>query len=143
MTWTRDFLAGVAELLAADGVAEWREAGAYTPSETGIYLRALPSAPARAIALAHYDVDPTLFGHGTQGLQVRCRGTENPSVADDLADAVYGSLHGRRDVDLREVFAAMIWRQSHSPLPADSGGRWQTTSNFYALTTRASAHALS
>jgi len=139
--WTQAFLHGAAERLAAAGAGAWKPDGSYAASDVGVYMQVLPTKPDRGIAIAHYDVDPSLHGHGVQGLTVRCRGTKDPTVVGDIADSVFDALHGLRAVMFRSVFVAVVWRQSHSPLGADGTGRWQTTSNFYALTTRQSPHA--
>lgn len=143
MGWTRDFLEGFAQVLETAGVADWDVEADYTADQVGIYLVGIPDGAPSGLALAHYVVDDTLHGHGVQGLQVRCRGTEDPRVAADLADAVFDALHGLTDAQLpgaAGITVAKAWRQSHAPIGTDSAGRWETSSNFYALTDRPQQH---
>lgn len=144
MTWTTSFLEGIAQLLEDAGVAAWDTAGKYAASTTGIYIVGIPDGAPSGIALARYTVDDTLHGHGTQGLQVRCRGTQDPRTAESLADTVFDALHGLTDHLLagpEAITVAKAWRQSHAPIGTDSSGRWETSSNFYVLTDRPQQHA--
>lgn len=132
---------GVAAHLDARGVGVWREAGGYTSGETPIVLRAFPSAPDRGIALATYaiDDDPTLSDSVT-GLQVRTRGTKDPRVVDDIADAVFDELQNLRDVTLGTVRIVQIRRTSSAPLGADGNGRWERVDNYRVDHHRPSPH---
>jgi hypothetical protein len=146
MGWTTDLLTGLAEHLAAAGVGTWRASGAYTAAETGIVIRGIPQTPDRLITLAPYPLD----GGGHRGmadhdtaLQIRLRGTEDPRVCDDLADAVFtalDSIGSAGPVDLGGVKVVDMWRQSYTSLGVDGNGRWERSENYYALAMRPTAN---
>lgn len=131
--WTSRLLTGLAEHLAAAGVGTWRVTCAYTANEVGIYIRAIPQAPDRIITLAAYPI-----GTARQGLadhdaavQIRLRGTADPRVVEDQADAVYELLDGARRLTLGGIPVQLVWRQSYTSLGDDTAGRWERSENYY------------
>lgn len=139
--WTSQLLTGLAEHLAAAGVGTWRANGAYAASEIGITIRAIPQAPDLIITLAPYVVaSPPGLADITQGVQVRCRGTADPRVAEDLADAVFDELDSAAGLTLGGIAVVQMWRQSYTSLGADTAGRWETSSNYYVQAMRPTAH---
>lgn len=147
---TTTVLTCLAQHLEDAGVGNWDPDGIYPTTTTGIYLKALPgteTSPDVALALTAYGVDDTPGWDEdadggrvvTIGVQVRARGTGDPRTVDDLTDAIYRALHGARDLTLGSdipVAVTLIWRVSLADLGPDDEGRWETTSNFYAHTTR-------
>ncbi|MFP8960036.1 minor capsid protein [Streptomyces nanhaiensis] len=143
MSHTTDLLAGLAELLAADGIGVWRESGVYTTSEVGITITTVPDTPDQIIALTPYSVDDT---SGTedivQGVQIRFRAGPDPRVVIDREDTVYSLLHMRGHFDLRGITVNLAWRQSAAWIGADGRGRQELTANYYLRTVRTSPHLI-
>lgn len=140
MTWARDLLLDIAEYLDAEGVGTWQAAGAYpdTPAAPPVYQWLLPDTPDEALALSEYGVDDTAHEHSVAGLQVRCRGTTDPTTVQDLSDAIYAALHRPRGVDLaRTGRCPRVLRQSHVPIGRDQVERWEIADNYYLLLGRA------
>lgn len=137
--WTSRLLTGCAEDLDAAGIGVWRPDGpAYAADETGILIRLIPQAPDRIVTLAAYPIggeDPGMADHDT-AIQFRLRGTTDPRVCDDLADAVYDLLHGARALTWGGIPIIRMRRQSYTSLGADSNGRWERSENYYLLTMR-------
>lgn len=132
--WTSRLLTGLAEHLAAAGIGVWRPDGPpYTADEIGIVTRAIPTSPDRIITLAPYAVGTALPGMAdhTQGVQVRCRGTQDPRVVEDIADAVFDRLDGVTRLTLGGIPVVQIYRQSYTSLGQDQNGRWESSSNYY------------
>lgn len=140
--WTSRLLTGLAEHLAAAGVGTWRPTGAYQPTETGIVIRAVPQSPDRIITLAAYPVATDLPGMAdhTQGIQIRCRGTQDPRVVEDLSDAIFDALDSLAGVVWGEIPVVQVWRQSYTSLGQDGNGRWETSSNYYCQAMRPTQH---
>ena len=147
---TTTLLTCLAQHLEDAGVGNWDPDGTYTTDTVGIYLKALPGTetdPDTALALTAYGVDDTpTWDEDTDGgravtigVQVRARGTRDPRVVDDLTDATYRALHNATGLTLgtdTPLPVALIWRVSLADLGPDDEGRWETTQNFYAHTTR-------
>ncbi len=130
--WTSRLLTGCAEHLHAADVGVWRASGAYQTNEVGIFIRAIPAAPDRIITLAPYVVaSPTGLADYTQGVQIRVRGTKDPRVAEDLADAIFDALDSAHGLFWGGIPIVQCYRQSYTALGADSNGRWETSSNYY------------
>jgi hypothetical protein len=131
--WTTNLITGIAELLAAAGVGEWRPSGpAYTADEVGILMRAIPQQPDRVITLSPYPVtSPVGMADIVQGVQVRCRGTTDPRVCEDLADTTFDLLDSASRLTLGGVSVVQIYRQSYTSLGQDGNGRWESSSNYY------------
>lgn len=139
--WTSRLLTGLAEHLAAAGIATWRPSGSYQASEVGIYIRAIPSSPDQIITLAPYVVasEPGL-ADVTQGVQIRVRGTKDPRVAEDLADAIFDLLDSASGLRWGGVPIVQAYRQSYTALGADANGRWESSSNYYVEAMRPTAN---
>lgn len=136
--WTSRLLTGLAEHLAAAGVGVWRPAGAYTAGEVGITIRSVPQSPDQVLTLAAYPIGSTLPGladHRT-AIQIRIRGTTDPRVCDDLADAVYELLDGASRLAWGGIAVVQVWRQSYTSLGDDTNGRWERSENYYLDTMR-------
>jgi hypothetical protein len=143
MGFTTEVLSGVAQLLAGNGVAEWKPPGTdpYLLDEAGIVLGVPTQQPAALIALAVYrtDDDPSL-SDSVVGLQVRVRGRDaDPRDADALADGVFDTLHGYRGYagSVRIVYARRV---STLPLGVDDNGRHERTDNYDLTVHRPSPH---
>lgn len=148
MGWTDDLLTGVAEHLAAHGVARWQPSGAYDPAGLPpITLRALPDQPDLAIALGDYtevDTEDAGLSDVTVGVQIRSRGTADPATVEGLADQVWELLHGARMVALgsapRLVHTSLIYRRSTALLGTDRTGRFERACNYYVTASRPNVH---
>lgn len=146
--FTVSLLTCLAQHLEDAGVGNWNPEGAYPTAATTtpavIYLKTIPGAgPDRALALTYYDVDSNAgLGDDIAGVQVRTRGTKDPTVVDELTDAVFDALHGVRMLTLgpERLPVALIWRTSHADLGQDANGRWESSSNYYAHVNRPTAH---
>lgn len=141
--WTTNLVEGMAALLAAAGAGTWSPGGTYTDGQTGITVGVIPQAPDRIICLSPYPVDdPPGLLDVTVAVQVRVRGTTDPRVVQDIADAVYDALHGAQPGQLGGVLVAQVFRQSASSLGVDQVGRWERSENYYVQATRPSHNAI-
>lgn len=131
--WTSRLLTGCAEELAAASIGVWRPDGpAYTTTEVGIVIRAIPLSPDRIITLAPYVVaSPTGQADYTQGVQIRVRGTKDPRVAEDLGDAIFDRLDSATGLTWGGIPIVQVYRQSYAALGADTNGRWEISHNYY------------
>lgn len=140
MTWTTDLLTAIAERLAAQGVGVWRPpAGPYTAGETAITFGRLPATPDRAIALAAYGVDQfaddPVNTDGTQGVQLRLRGTTDPRVVDQIADAAFDALQGWQNPAAGILLAT---RRINAAMGVDGNQRWERADSYHLLVHRPS-----
>lgn len=135
MSFTRDLLVGLAQMLDDHGAGTWRPTGAYQPGDlTPIVYGSVPASPDRVITLRAYDVDhdPTL-SDSVQGLQVRTRSPRaDPLAMDDDADAVFDVLHGLDHVELSTgVLIVLGERRSSTPMGRDKNEREERSDNYY------------
>lgn len=148
MGWTRNLLVGVAEELAARGIARWQPTGAYPLAGLPpVFLRTLPDDPDAAVALAAYG-DPDAEGAGglsdvVQAVQIRTRAA-TPDAVDDLADQIWDELHGAEMLRLgtgpAQIATTLIYRRSTALLGADPRGRYERTCNYYIQASRPTAN---
>jgi Bacteriophage minor capsid protein len=145
VAWTEDLLTGLAEFLAAHGVASWYPTGAFpaSPPHPPVALRTLPNAPDRAYSLDAYtevDTEDAGLSDVTTAVQLQSRGTKDPSDVDDVADAVWEVLHGARMLTLGSgaaaVHVSLIYRRSTARLGVDDHGRYERSCNYYVLASR-------
>lgn len=136
MTWTKQLLTTIAEHLHAEGVGRWIEpgTGTYAAGDIAITLGRLPTTPDRAIALAAYGVDQfaddPVNTDSTQGVQARIRGTTDPTVADDIADAVFHALQGWQN---RPAGILLCTRRINAPMGVDGNQRWERADSYHLL----------
>lgn len=149
MGFTVDLVTGLAERIAAAGIAQWNPAGVYAATLTTpvITQRALPDRPDRAIAITAYndtDTDDAGLSDVTALVQFRTRGTTDPRSVDDLADAVFDDLHGAWGLTLgtgpAAVHTSLIRRRSAALLGPDKHGRHERTDNYYVIASRPNAY---
>ncbi|PSJ29826.1 hypothetical protein B7P34_04765 [Streptosporangium nondiastaticum] len=141
MSYTTDLLDGLARLLHEQGVGTYRPEGVYLPGETAITVAVMPPAPDRAICLSAYAVaDSPVLTDTTTGVQVRTRAGADPREVDALDDAVYELVHASGPHLFGSVRVQLITRASGAPIGADSSGRMERTSNYYARAHRRAPH---
>lgn len=131
---TNRLLSGIAEYLAASGVARYDPSGIY--SATGlpaVFVGALPDTPAAALCLVCYDDsrvrddwNPDLF------VQIRSRaGTADPRPTDDLADQLFEVLHDRQHYVLPGGVRVQQSRRTLRTQPtADEAKRWSRADSY-------------
>ncbi|MER7206340.1 minor capsid protein [Streptosporangium sp. NPDC000239] len=142
MSWTTALLTAIAEQLHAAGAGVWRLNGpTYTEGETAIVFGRLPTEPDRAIALACYgvdqDADDPVNTDGTIGVQLRIRGTKDPRVVDDIADACFDTLQGWT---APAAGILLMTRRIQAPMGTDGNGRWERADSYRLLTHHPTTH---
>lgn len=143
MGLSSDLTSGVAELLAAHGVAQWQPSGAY-PTTVGlpcVFIGVMPPAPDRAIVLTPYPVTAGAQGEDSIiGLQVRTRwGGAHPNPVDDLDEKVYQLLHNLTG-HIGPVPVTHCLFQSGASLGQDGAKRWSRSANYYLSIPRPTPH---
>lgn len=142
MSFTKTFLTGVATHMAANGIGVFNPTGIYTPTQNGIVFSLVPQDPPRVITLTAYDVDHDPDQSDTTlGLQVRIRGTEDPTVAEDQADQLFDLFHGAHNYELPSG-TTVVQSSSRTRVSGgqDENRRWSTIQNFYFDLWRPSPH---
>ncbi|WP_440100024.1 minor capsid protein [Streptosporangium sp. H16] len=143
MSWTRDLLTGLAELLAAAAVGDWIPSGMYADTQTAITIGGLPAKPDEAVTLSVYGIgqagDDVEQADSSVQVQVRMRAKSDPRVVDDLADGVFDALHGLSNVRLSTgVLVLLVRRTIVAPLGRDSSGRWERADSYDLMVHRPS-----
>lgn len=142
--WTSRLIAGLAQHIADAGIGVWRPppGAAYAAGEVGILDRAVPPVPDRVITLAMYPVGQAYQGLAdvTVGVQIRTRGTTDPRVCDDLADALYDLLDSASGLRLGGIAVVQLYRQSYASLGQDNNNRWERSDNYYVDAMRPTAN---
>lgn len=134
MGYENDIVEAVAELLEVEGVAEWDADGMYAATGgPAIFIQAYPEIDRPVVTLSPYPVqaanDPN---DSTLGLQVRTRSPgRDPRPTNDLDDAVFRALHGRRGVSLAGYRITQILFQSGASMGQDGSERWGRSANYY------------
>ncbi|MEU1674092.1 minor capsid protein [Streptomyces roseifaciens] len=133
MTYTVDLLDGLARHLHDAGLGVYRPDSPYAEGETAITIAATPPAPDRVICLSAYPVTSSAaLTDTTTGIQVRTRAGLDPREVDALDDRVFNVLHGSGPYTWGEARVQLIYRASAAPIGADSTGRAERSSNYYA-----------
>ncbi|MGD3112632.1 minor capsid protein [Streptomyces sp. YGL11-2] len=141
MSYTADLLDGLARLLHEQGVGIYLPSGRYAPDETAITVATTPPTPDRIICLSAYPVtESPQLTDTTTGIQVRTRTGPDPRDVDALDDAVFDVLHGSGPHAWGAARVQLLYRASAVPIGADSAGRMERSSNYYARAHRAARY---
>lgn len=133
MGYTVDVFDGVATLLAGAGIGTYHPDGsAYTDGQTGIVYKAMLPTPDRLIVLTPYTLTDEPEDNLSQlGLQVRCRGTQDPRDVDNLADSAFELLHNLKDVWFGSVHVIQLLRKTSVSMGQDDLKRWDRADGYY------------
>jgi hypothetical protein len=127
-----DLLDGIAKLIAAAGIAAYDTTGSYLPTDTAIYIKAVPPTPDRIVTLTAYGVDDNAtLPMSRMGVQVRVRGTKDARDVDDLGDSIFQILHGLVHTTFGSVSADQILRKQSVTLGVDDSKRWSRADTYY------------
>lgn len=132
MSYTADFLTGVATDLNTASIGIWRPAGGYMASETAIAMSRMPADPDRAICLTAYTID--MYPDqavATLRLQVRSRGNRNaPLDATALDEQTLAYLQGLQNRLYGTCQVNHVLLFSSIPMGADDLDRWEISTNY-------------
>jgi hypothetical protein len=142
MSWTATVAHGLAEYLAAAGIAVYRPNGIYRDDETGIVIGAVPADPVRLVVLTPYPLsDDVDQADSVLGLQVRIRSANgDPREALDLVDAVFDELHGATHLDLAGALVHLAERTASAPMNRDESGRYEHADTYQLTAHRPTPH---
>jgi len=142
MSWTTTLVHGLAEYLAAAGVAVYRPTGVYHDDEVGIVIGVVPVSPPRVVVLTSYPLsDDVDQADSVLGLQVRARGaSSDPREALDLVDAVFDALHGAAHLDLAGALVHLAERTASLPMGRDQSGRYEHADTYQLTAHRPTRH---
>lgn len=136
-----DILDGVARYLAARGH------GTYDPTgRTGtVFIESLPSTPDVCVVLTIYDDGAeadTRLGYDDVPVQVRVRGTTDPRVSRQLAQAIRSELHGLGETVLPDGTYLLLARatQAAAGLGVDDNRRHEHVVNLRLHVRSVTAH---
>lgn len=129
---TNDLIGGFANLIAAAGIATFSPTGTYTAGQTGIFFKIVNPTPDRIVTLTAYQIDddPTL-PQSRFGVQVRCRGTQDPRDVDELGDSIFDIMHGLTQRTFGSSTLIQCMRQSSITLGQDDLKRWDRADAYY------------
>lgn len=142
MSWTATLAHGLAEYLAAAGIAVYRPTGIYHDGETGIVIGTVPASPPRVVVLTPYPLsDDVDQADSVLGLQVRARGASgDPREVLDLVDAVFDALHGATHLDLAGALVHLAERTASLPMGQDQNSRYQHADTYQLTAHRPTRH---
>ena len=135
------FAEGIAQLIAAEDIAEWDSTGNYTADQVGTVIAVMPTEPDGIVSLTPYPISDTLFTDDSViALRVHLRGSADPRPVLQRNDQIFDLLQGLRGVEVGGAYVVVMWRQS-SLLPVqDANQRWEISTVFYARVNWPSQH---
>lgn len=127
-----DLVDGIATLIAKAGIAVYSTTGTYTAGQTGIFFKIVNPTPDRIVTLTAYLITDNLsVPLARYGVQVRCRGLQDPRDVDELGDSISQLLHGLTNVTFGTAHIIQAFRQSSVTLGQDASKRWDRADAFY------------
>lgn len=131
--WTSDLLRGLAQYLADAGIGVvYSSTVPYQPWDTGVFFKALPTGPDRAVAVTAYSaIDEPKISLTSVRVQFWFRGKVNDSLdVDDLGDAVFSAVQGLEHRQFGTAHVVQALRVSSIQLGADGSKRSERSDNY-------------
>jgi hypothetical protein len=132
MSYAKDLLTGIAQMISDTSIAVYRPAGAYGAAENAIVFGVWPQAPDRCIVLNYTPmVLATMIPMERGLLEAHVRGAPgDPFDAGETADAVRDLLHGVRSRTFGATNVIQILHRNSVPLVQDSNRRMEQVEQF-------------
>lgn len=136
-----DLLTGLAELLAAESIGNWSPDGIAPAGRPTITLRQTPASPDETITLnAYLETADVRLTDSMTAVNLRVRGTRDPSSCSAVAGAIYSALHalGRATLGTApdQVMVTDVQYRSAVQVGPDQNGRHVRSLNYYVLHNR-------
>lgn len=132
MSYAKDLLTGIAQLISDTSIAVYRPAGAYGAADNAIVFGVWPQAPDRCIVLNYTPVTLATMIPMERGiLEVHVRGAAgDPFDATETAAAVRDLLQGIRSHALGSANIIQILHNNSVPLVQDANRRFEHVETF-------------
>jgi hypothetical protein len=117
--------------------------GAYSTDGGDIFIEAMPTGPDEAIAVTEYPggEPDSRIPFDEAKVQIRCRGTADPSVSRTKANAIYADLQGLTRATLPGGTRLMLAVATPpAPMGRDQNGRYEYVVNVRAQIGRPTTH---
>ncbi|MCP1414406.1 hypothetical protein [Paenarthrobacter sp. A20] len=133
MSYEKDFLTGIAQMIADNGIATYKPSGAYSAGQTGIVFGGWPQVPDRCLTLNYTPVtDQTMSAFGRGILDIGFRGAPgDPFGPSDIAVPVFELIHGMRQHTLGTAEVIQILRDHVAPMETDGNRRNKRFDLYY------------
>ncbi|MFJ4286404.1 minor capsid protein [Paenarthrobacter nicotinovorans] len=132
MSYVKDLLTGIAELIADSSIAVYKPNGVYGAAETGIVFGVWPQSPDRCVVLNYTPVNLATMIPMERGiLEVHVRGAQgDPFGASDTAAAVRDLLQGMTAKPLGSSNIIQVLHNNSVPLVQDANRRFEHVETF-------------
>jgi len=132
MSYARDLLTGIAQMISDSSIALFRPNGVYSAAENGIVFGGWPQSPDRCVVLNYTPVRLGTEVSMEKGLlEAHIRGGFfNPSSATDTATAVRDLLHNTRNKPLGTANIIQLLHNNSVPLVQDGNRRYEHVEVF-------------
>ena len=132
MSYEKDFLTGLAQMIADSSIATYKPSGVYAPTETGIVFGGWPQAPDACLVLNYTPVtDGVMVPMGKGILEVHSRGRPgDPFGPAELATPVFDLIHNMMDHTFGTSHVIQILRNHVAPLEQDALKRFEHVELF-------------
>ncbi len=134
MSYEKDFLTGLAQMISDSSIAVYRPTGAYAAGERAVVFGGWPQAPDACIVLNYTPVtDGVQVPMGKGILEVHSRGVPgDPFGPSDLAIPVFDLIHNMQNQTFGTSHVIQILRDHVAPLEQDAVKRFRRVDIYYA-----------
>lgn len=143
MSWTASLAHGLAEHVAAAGIATYRPTGTYTAEETGLVIGTMPAAPPRVVVLAAYaladDIDQADSRIGLQGYAAPAPVRATPWTCSTPSST---SCTAPPTLTSPSCWCTSFERTSSAPMGRDENGHYEHADTYHLTAHRPTRHCL-
>ena len=133
MSYEKDLLTGIAQMISDSSIAVYKPAGAYDAAETGVVFGGWPQSPDACVVLNYTPVtDATMVPMGKGILEVHSRGSAgDPFGATEIASPIFDLIHGMTDHWFGSAHIIQLLRDHVAPLEMDASKRYKRVDIYY------------
>jgi hypothetical protein len=132
MSYAKDLLTGIAQIISDSSIAVYKPAGAYDAADNAVVFGAWPQSPDTCVVLNYTPVTLATMIPMERGiLEVHVRGAAgDPFSATETAAAVRDLLQGIRSTPLGSANIIQILHSNSVPLVQDTNRRFEHVETF-------------
>lgn len=131
MTTISDLVAGLAQWLDDEGLADYKPTDPYVSNDRAVTIKSLPTNPDDALAIFPYGVtDARVLPNMEIRVQLRFRSAGSRLSVDQWADSVAEKLHWAHYLKFGDVTVQRAERTIIAPFGPDDNGREERADSY-------------
>jgi hypothetical protein len=133
MSYEKDLLTGIAQMIADSSIAAYNPAGFYTPGQTGVVFGIWPQSPDACVVLNATRLNTSvMIPMDRYLLEVHHRGKAgDPFGPGETSTPIFDLLHNARNITLGSAHVIQILHDHSAPMEQDATKRFKQADIYF------------